>query len=140
MSGFAKLVSVAIVLAISIILAIAVSYLVLSLSRQYTKVEVIASSAHHGDPSIIVVIKNLGSNLLSITDIHLNKVPVASLIGDSVQSINPDVTKAPIQVKPGETCKIRIDLNPSEWSGGEIVEILIITSSGNKYYAMVSLS
>ena len=140
MSGFAKLVSVAIVLAISIILAIAVSYLVLSLSRQYTRVEVIASSAHHGDPSIIVVIKNLGSNPLSITDIHLNKVPVASLIGDSVQSINPDITKAPIQVKPGETCKIRIDLSPSKWSGGEIVEILIITSSGNKYYAIVSLS
>ena len=140
MSGFAKLVSVAIVLAISIILAIAVSYLVLSFSRQYTRVEVIASSAHHGDPSIIVVIKNLGSNLLSITDIHLNKVPVASLIGDSVQSINPDITKSPIQVKPGETCKIRIDLNPSKWSGGEIVEILIITSSGNKYYAMMSLS
>ena len=140
MSGFAKLVSVAIVLAISIILAIAVSYLVLSLSRQYTRVEVIASSAHHGDPSIIVVIKNLGSNLLSITDMHLNKVPVASLIGDSVQSINPDITKAPIQVKPGERREIRIDLNPSKWSGGEIVEILIITSSGNKYYAMVSLS
>ena len=140
MNGFAKLVSVVIVLAISIILAIAVSYLVLSLSRQYTRVEVIASSAHHGDPSIIVVIKNLGSNLLSITDLHLNKVPVSSLIGDSVQSINPDITKAPIQVKPGETCEIRIDLNPSEWSGGEIVEILIITSSGNKYYAMVSLS
>ena len=140
MSGFAKLVSVAIVLAISIILAIAVSYLVLSLSRQYTRVEVIASSAHHGDPSIIVVIKNLGSNLLSITDIHLNKVPVASLIGDSVQSINPDITKSPIQVKPGERREIRIDLNPSKWSGGEIVEILIITSSGNKYYAIVSLS
>ena len=140
MSGFAKLASVVIVLAISIVLAIAVSYLVLSLSRQYTRVEVIASSAHHGDPSIIVGIKNLGSNPLSITDLHLNKVPVSSLIGDSVQSINPDITKAPIQVKPGETCEIRIDLNPSEWSGGEIVEILIITSSGNKYYAMVSLS
>jgi len=70
MNGFAKLVSVVIVLAISIILAIAVSYLVLSLSRQYSRVEVIASSAHHGDPSITVVIKNLGSNLLSITDLH----------------------------------------------------------------------
>ena len=140
MGGVGKLISTVLILAISLTLAIAVSHLVISFSRQYTRVEVIASSAHHGDPSIIMVIKNLGSNLLSITDIHLNKVPVASLIGDSVQSINPDVTKAPIQVKPGETCKIRIDLNPSKWSGGEIVEILIITSSGNKYYAIVSLS
>ena len=140
MGGVGKLISTVLILAISLTLAIAVSHIVISFSRQYTRVEVIASSAHHGDPSIIVVIKNLGSNLLSITDIHLNKVPVASLIGDSVQSINPDVTKAPIQVKPGETCKIRIDLNPSKWSGGEIVEILIITSSGNKYYAIVSLS
>ena len=140
MSGISKLVSTVIILAISITLAIAVSHLVISFSKHYSRVEVIASSAHHGDPSIIVVIKNLGSSLLSITDLHLNKVPVSSLIGDSVQSINPDITKAPIQVKPGETCEIRIDLNPSEWSGGEIVEILIITSSGNKYYAMVSLS
>ena len=140
MSGLAKLVSVVIVLAISIILAIAISYLILSFSRQYTRIEVIASSAHRGDPSIIVAIKNLGSKPISITDLHLNKVPISSLIGDSIQSINPDITKTPLQISPGEMCKIRVDLNPSKWSGGEIVEILIVTSSGNKYYAMVSLS
>ena len=140
MGGIGKLISTVIILAISLMLAIAVSHLVTSFSKHYTRVEVIVSSAHHGDPSIVVVVKNLGSRVLSITDLHLNEVPVESLIGDSVQSINPDITKAPIQVKPGGTCKIRIDLNPSKWSGGEIVEILIITSSSNKYYAIVSLS
>ena len=140
MGGVGKLISTVLILAISLTLAIAVSHLVISFSRQYTRVEVIASSAHHGDPSIVVVVKNLGGKPLSITDIHLNKVPVASLIGDSVQSINPDITKAPIQVKPGERREIRIDLNPSKWSGGEIVEISIWTSSGNKYYATVILS
>ena len=140
MGGVGKLVSTVIILAISLMLAIAVSHLIMSFSKHYTRVEIIASSAYHGDPSIVVVVKNLGGKVLSITDLYLNKVPVASLIGDSVQSVNPDITKSPIQVKPGETCKIRIDLNPSKWSGGEIVEILIITSSGNKYYAIVSLS
>ena len=140
MDGIGKLVSTVIILAISLMLAIAVSHLVTSFSKHYTRVEVIASSAHHGDPSIIVVVKNLGSRVLSITDLHLNEVPVESLIGDSVQSINPDITKSPIQVKPGEKREIRIDLNPSKWSGGEIVEILIITGSGNKYYAIVNLS
>ena len=140
MGGVGKLVSTVIILAISLMLAIAVSHLVISFSKHYTKVEVIASSAHHGDPSIVVVIKNLGGNTLSITDLHLNKVSVASLIGDSIQSINPDITKSPIQVKPGERREIRIDLNPSKWSGGEIIEISIITSSGNKYYAIVNLS
>ena len=140
MDGIGKLVSTALILAISLILAIAVSHLIMSFSKHYTRVEVIASSAHHGDPSIVVVIKNLGSNTLSITDLHLNEVPVASLIGDSVQSINPDIAKSPIQVKPGERREIRIDLNPSKWSGGEIIEISIWTSSGNKYYAIVSLS
>jgi len=140
MDGIGKLVSTVIILAISLMLAIAVSHLVTSFSKHYTRVEVIASSAHHGDPSIIVVVKNLGSRVLSITDLHLNEVPVESLIGDSVQSINPDITKSPIQVKPGEKREIRIDLNPSKWSGGEIIEISIWTSSGNKYYAIVSLS
>ena len=140
MGGVGKLVSTVIILAISLMLAIAVSHLVTSFSKHYTRVEVIASSAHHGDPSIVVVVKNLGSRVLSITDLHLNEVPVESLIGDSVQSINPDITKSPIQVKPGERREIRIDLNPSKWSGGEIVEISIWTSSGNKYYAIVSLS
>jgi len=140
MGGIGKLVSTALILAISLMLAIAVSHLIMSFFKHYTRVEVIASSAHHGDPSIVVVIKNLGSNTLSITDLHLNEVPVASLIEDSVQSINPDITKSPIQVKPGEKREIRINLNPSKWSGGEIVEILIITSSGSKYYAVVSLS
>lgn len=140
MNGFSKLVSVVIVLAISITLAIAVSYLVLSLFRQYTRVEVIASSAHHGDPSIIVIVKNLGSKPLSITDLYLNKVPVSSLLGDSVQAVEPDITKTPLQVKPGEMHEIRIDLNPSRWGYGEIVEVLIMTGTGNRYYAMVNLS
>ena len=140
MGGIGKLVSTALILAISLMLAIAVSHLVISFSKHYTRVEVIASSAHHGDPSIVVVVKNLGSNTLSIIDLHLNKVPVTSLIGDSIQSVNPDITKSPIQVKPGERREIRIDLNPSKWSGGEIIEITIWTSSGNKYYAIVSLS
>ena len=140
MGGVGKLVSTVIILAISLMLAIAVSHLVTSFSKHYTRVEVIASSAHHGDPSIVVVVKNLGSRVLSITDLHLNEVPVESLIGDSVQSINPDITKSPVQVKPGESREIRIDLNPSKWSGGEIIEISIWTSSGNKYYAIVSLS
>jgi len=140
MGGIGKLVSTALILAISLMLAIAVSHLIMSFSKHYTRVEVIASSAHHGDPRIVVAIKNLGSNTLSITDLHLNEVPVASLIGDSVQSINPDITKSPIQVKPGERREIRIDLNPSKWSGGEIIEISIWTSSGNRYYAIVSLS
>ena len=140
MSGISKLVSTVIILAISITLAIAVSHLIMSFSKHYTRVEVIASSAHHGDPSIIVVVRNLGGDTLSITDLHLNNVPVASLIGDSVQSINPDITKSPIEVKPGEKREIRIDLNPSKWSGGEIIEILVWTSSGNRYYAIVSLS
>jgi len=140
MGGIGKLVSTALILAISLILAIAVSHLIMSFSKHYTRVEVIASSAHHGDPSMVIVVRNLGSKVLSITDLHINDVPVASLIGDSVQSINPDITKSPIEVKPGEKREIRINLNPSKWSGGEIVEILIITSSGNKYYAVVSLS
>ena len=140
MGGVGKLVSTVIILAISLMLAIAVSHLIMSFSKHYTRVEVIASSAHHGDPRIVVVVKNLGSKVLSITDLHLNKIPVESLIGDSVQSINPDITKNPIQVKPGERREIRIDLNPSKWSGGEIIEISIWTSSGNKYYAIVSLS
>jgi len=140
MSGIGKLVSTVLILAISLMLAIAVSYLVISFSKHYTRVEVIASSAHHGDPSIVVVVKNLGSNTLSIIDLHLNKVPVTSLIGDSIQSVNPDITKSPIQVKPGERREIRIDLNPSKWSSGEIIEISIWTSSGNRYYAIVSLS
>ncbi|RLI39812.1 hypothetical protein DRO64_10065 [Candidatus Bathyarchaeota archaeon] len=135
-----KLVSTVIILAISLMLAIAVSHLIMSFSKHYTRIEVIASSAHHGDPSIVVIVRNLGGDTLSITDLHLNNIPVASLIGDSIQSINPDITKNPIQVKPGEKREIKIDLNPSKWSGGEIVEISIWTSSGNKYYAIVSLS
>jgi len=140
MGGVGKLVSTLIILAISLMLVIVVSHLIMSFSKHYTRVEVIASSAHHGDPSIIVVVRNLGGDTLSITDLHLNNVPVASLIGDSVQSINPDITKSPIEVKPGEKREIRIDLNPSKWSGGEIVEVSIWTSSGNRYYAIVSLS
>jgi len=140
MGGVGKLVSTVIILAISLMLAIAVSHLIMSFSKHYTRIEVIASSAHHGDPSIVVIVRNLGGDTLSITDLHLNNIPVASLIGDSIQSINPDITKNPIQVKPGEKREIKIDLNPSKWSGGEIVEISIWTSSGNKYYAIVSLS
>ena len=102
MGGVGKLVSTVIILAISLMLAIAVSHLIMSFSKHYTRVEVIASSAHHGDPSIVVVIKNLGGKVLSITDLHLNEVPVESLIGDSVQSINPDVTKAPFKLSPGK--------------------------------------
>jgi len=139
-SGISKLVSTVIILAISITLAIAVSHLIISFSKHYTRVEVIASSAHHGDPSIVLIVKNLGDRAISITDLYLNKIPISSLIGDSVTSINPDITGSPIQVKPGEVVNITISLNPSRWGGGEIVEISIGTSSGNRYYAMVSLT
>jgi len=140
MGGVGKLVSTAIILAISLMLAIAVSHLIMSFSKHYTRVEVIASSAHHGDPSIVIVVKNLGSEALSITGLYLNKLPVASLIGDSIQSINPDITKSPIQIKPGERRKIEVALIPSKWSSGEMVEVMIVTSTGNKYYTMVVLS
>jgi len=140
MGGIGKLVSTVLILAISLMLAIAVSHLVTSFSKHYTRVEVIASSAHHGDPSIVVVIKNLGGKVLSITDLHLNKVPVESLIGDSIQSINPDITESPVQIKPGERREIEIALVPSKWSSGEMVEVMIVTSTGNKYYTMVVLS
>ena len=139
MDGIGKLVSTAIILAISLMLAIAVSHLIMSFSKHYTRVEVIASSAHHGDPSIVVVIKNLGGKVLSITDLHLNKVPVESLIGDSIQSINPDITESPVQIKPGERREIEIALVPSKWSSGEMVEVMIVTSTGNKYHTMVVL-
>ena len=89
-------------MAISITLAIAVSHLIMSFSKHYTRVEVIASSAHHGDPSIVLIVKNLGGRAISITDLCLNKIPISSLIGDSIQSINPDITKNSIQVKPGK--------------------------------------
>jgi len=140
MGGVGKLVSTAVILAISLMLAIAISYLIVSFSKHYTRIEVIASSAHHGDPSIIVIVKNLGGKALSITDLRLNKVPISSLIGDSVQSINPDITESPINVKPGEVRRIEIALNPSKWHGGETVEVTIITSTGSKYYAMVVLA
>ena len=139
MGGVGKLVSTVIILAISLMLAIAVSHLIVSFSKHYTRVEVIASSAHHGDPSIVVVVKNLGGKVLSITDLYLNKVPVASLIGDSIQSINPDITKSPIQIKPGERREIEVALIPSKWSSGEMVEVMIVTSTGNKYHTMVVL-
>ena len=140
MGGVGKLVSTVVILVISLMLAIAVSHLVMSFSKHYTRVEVIASSAHHGDPSIVVAVKNLGGKVLSITDLYLNKVPVASLIGDSIQSINPDITKSPIEIKPGETREIEVALVPSKWSSGEVVEVMIATSTGNKYYTMVVLS
>ena len=140
MGGVGKLISTVLILAISLTLAIAVSHLVISFSRQYTRVEVIASSAHHGDPSIVIVVKNLGSEALSITGLYLNKVPAASLIGDSIQSINPDITESPIQIKPGERREIEIALVPSKWSSGEMVEVMIVTSTVNKYYTMVVLS
>jgi len=139
-SGISKLVSTVIILAISITLAIAVSHLIMSFSKHYIRVEVIASSAHHEDPSIVLIVKNLGSKTISITDLCLNKIPISSLIGDSVISIHPDITSSPIQVKPGESLNITISLNPSRWGGGEIIEISIGTSSGNRYYAMVSLT
>ena len=58
----------------------------------------------------------------------------------SVISIYPDITSSPIQVKPGESLNITISLNPSRWGGGETIEISIGTSSGNRYYTMVSLT
>ena len=140
MGGVGKLVSTVIILAISLMLAIAVSHLVMSFSKHYTRVEIVASSAHHGDPSIVLIVKNLGGRAISITDLCLNKIPISSLIGDSVTSIHPDITGSPIQVKPGEAVNITISLNPSRWGGGEVVEISIRTSSGNRYYAMVSLT
>jgi len=139
MGGVGKLVSTVVILAISLMLAIAISHLIVSFSKHYTRVEVIASSAHHGDPSIVVVVKNLGGKVLSITDLYLNNVPVASLIGVSIQSINPDITKSPIQIKPGERREIEVVLIPSKWSGGEMVEVMIVTSTGNKYHTMVVL-
>ena len=140
MGGVGKLVSTVIILAISLMLAIAVSHLVMSFSKHYTRVEIVASSAHHGDPSIVLIVKNLGGRAISIIDLCLNKIPISSLIGDSVTSIHPDITSSPIQVKPGEAVNITISLNPSRWGGGEVVEISIGTSSGNRYYAMVSLT
>jgi len=139
-SVISKLVSTVIILAVSITLVIAVSHLVMSFSKHYTRIEVIASSAHHGNLSIVLVVKNLGSRTVSIIDLCLNKVPISSLIGDLVVSIDPDITSTEAQIKPGEALKITINLNPSKWGGGEIIEISIETSSGNRYYAMVSLT
>jgi len=102
-SGISKLVSTVIIFAISITLAIAVSHLVMSFSKHYTRVEVIASSAHRGDPSIVLIIKNLGSKTISITDLCLNKIPISSLIGGSVISIHPDITSSPIKLSRGKS-------------------------------------
>ena len=140
MNGVSEIIATVVVLSAALMLAIGVSYIISSLPQQYTRLEILASSASYGDPRIIVNLRNVGGREISVVDIHLNDMPVSVLIGDSVESIDPDIYEEPLQVSPGESREITIDLNPSSWTGGETIQIMIVTSSGNKYYAMVTLT
>ena len=134
------MVAVAITVAIALVLAIAVSYLFLSLPSHSTRLEIVYAQVHvSGSPEITLAVKNLGSAPITVSDILLNGAPIKSQIPGKVVLVSPDLAETEVRIQPGEEQSIVIRLNPSGWRGGEMIQLTLITDTGHRYYAMVTL-
>lgn len=141
MRAVSNVVALALVVSVAIVLAIAVSYLVSSLPQHSTCLEIVYAQAYpSGTPEIVVAVKNIGARTIQIIDVHLNEAPIQSQIPERVASISPDPSQSSIPIQPGEQQTITIQLNPSAWTGGETIQLTILTNTGHRYYAMVTLS
>lgn len=134
------MVAVAITVAVALMLTIAVSYLFLSLPAHSTRLEIIYAQVHvSGSPEITLAVKNLGSTPITVSDILLNGAPIKSQVPGKVALVSPDPVETEVKIQPGEQRSIVIRLNPSGWSGGEMIQLTLITDTGHKYYAMLTL-
>ena len=137
LKAVSNVVSLVIVLTVSIALAIAVSYLISSLPQQYTRLEIVGSYAYSsGEPSIVIIIRNTGSREVSLVDIHLNDVPVESLIPEKVSGVEPEL---PIVLSTGVEKRVEIHLKADKWPSGQTVGITLHTSTGYRYHLMVTI-
>jgi FlaG/FlaF family flagellin (archaellin) len=140
-AGISTVIATIIIVAISIVMAIAVAYWAMGIGNSFTKFEklewisIYSDRLANGNFRVYVQIKNTGTAAATINNIFLDTRPYttypnvvqSNLMGQSV-AIGATTQNAWIQLPNGGT-----------WSSGNSVSITIETAAGRQYPNMVVL-
>ncbi len=139
-----------ILVAMSIVMAIAVAYWALGIGNSFTKFEKVQYTSTYpvtNDNStwtIFMNVKNTGTATATINNVFLNGQPFSSYgTGDETPTINPAQSTSGViaTVNPGESQTITVNLKDSvgTWVSGMNVQVDVMTAAGNSYPATVLL-
>jgi flagellin-like protein len=146
--GISPVVATVILVAVTIVVAVAVAYWmggIAGLYTRYEKIEFVGAYAEYDATNtkwtITVTVKNTGSADASIDNILLNGKPYGN-IDDATVTVDPDVASTPLSMKVGAQAQIVITIEPDEGSSfvsGVSVEVRLRSSGGQEYPKTVSL-
>jgi len=140
--GISPVVATVILVAVTIVVAVAVAYWmggIAGLYTRYEKLEIssIYAEAKGGGWNITVTVKNTGSADATIDNVLLNGKPYSSYTN---VNLDPDLGTTGISLKVGEEAKITISVPQGEpFTSGVSVEVRLHSAGGQEYPKTVTL-
>ncbi|MEM2307117.1 MAG: archaellin/type IV pilin N-terminal domain-containing protein [Candidatus Bathyarchaeia archaeon] len=139
--GISPVVATVILVAVTIVVAVAVAYWMGGLTAIYTrfeKLEITAAYAEqkNGNYAITLNIKNSGSADATIDSILLNGKPPSEYLGKII-NISPSL---PLLVRVGNSTSITIEVEANApFTAGTSIEVRIHTAAGQEYPKTITL-
>ena len=150
--GISPVVATVILVAVTIVVAVAVAYWMGGLTAIYTrfeKLEITAAYAEqkNGNYAITLNIKNSGSADATIDSILLNGKPPSEYAGNVIKIVSGNTTlwngtewKNNLPVKAGASASITIEVKANApFTAGTSIEVKIHTAAGQEYPKTITL-
>ena len=146
--GISPVIATVIIVAVTIAVAVAVAFWMSGLVGLFTateKVEIPTAYATSTDNGwdVRITVKNTGTIPTSIDNVFINGVPYGDCAG--AVTVNPNVTSAPLALKPGDEDALTITITRDGTCGvttfkpGIGVEIKLHSSGGKEYPKLITL-
>lgn len=151
--GISTVIATIIIVAISIVMAIAVAYWAMGIGGSFTRFEKLQFTSSYATPAtggwlITINVKNTGTAAATISDVFLNGQP-SSTYATPLPVISPTPTTGPTiaTLTAGGQSTITVKLDNTEkdaggnlvWTSGMSVELRLQTAAGNSYPTTVQL-
>ena len=134
--GITPVVTIIILVAIGIVIALAAAVWLIGLAGTYTRIEEVKITAAYWDDvndQVVIRVSNTGAIPVTIDDIYINDTPYEEY-SPSTPIVNPEL---PIDLAQAE--RVTITISWDGFQSGVTYEIGVHTASGNLYTTVVAI-
>lgn len=151
--ALSPVIATVVLVAVTIVVAVAVSYWMGGIAGLYTRFEKIEITSKYavkddaGDYEITITLKNSGSQDATITDVYINGKPsytygtanitISWTVGSNSGYLNSPDDEMPIPL--GQSGTVTIWINHTLWESGTTVDIKFHSAAGKDYPVMLTL-
>ncbi len=133
-----------ILVAISIVMAIAVAYWALGIGNSFTKFEKVQYTSTYplanddGTFTVVMNLKNTGTATATVDNLFLNGRPFDSY--SPAPAVNSTIATTGVTIPPGASTTLTItSAYSTTWTSGMTIQVDVMTAAGNSYPTTVIL-